>query len=377
MLGEQWHPIKVDRVNRSVSPDGGTDITKEATEAIAQENGVKIQRIRWLSKPSLSVVVWLAEHQEAEMLSAQGRMDLGEKWHTPRHTYDDRDLRDASSVTNTDTWRRDVRLARSYAASAHKRATGHRNAPHPGPDVQRARGRMQPQIEHAHVIWSYCDDSIQSNIMVRALRVLQANLRKSSMAQHSLMNDEGLRNYGLLMISEPACFTDDDGKTVAPPSHHAKWTQILPTRSNREARFPIRSLIYVHDSIRAQVVPVASSDIVAVRFRVEDRPILAITVYIPPTDQDALSRTMELVRETINERGRGHELVIVGDFNRHDQLSGGDEVGATARQGEAQEILDLMTDLNLQLLLPRGTKTYESEQGDSTIDLILTSQGLA
>lgn len=82
MLGEQWHPIKVDRVNRSViSPDGSTDITKEAVEAIAQENGVKIQRIRWLSKPSPktygSVVVWLAEHQDAEMLLTQGRMDFG------------------------------------------------------------------------------------------------------------------------------------------------------------------------------------------------------------------------------------------------------------------------------------------------------------
>ena len=49
LLGEQWYPIKVDRVNWStISPNFSTEITKEATEAIAQENGVKIQRIRWL-----------------------------------------------------------------------------------------------------------------------------------------------------------------------------------------------------------------------------------------------------------------------------------------------------------------------------------------
>lgn len=43
--------------------------------------GVKIQRIRWLSKASDktygSVVVFLADHQEAEALLAKGMMDFG------------------------------------------------------------------------------------------------------------------------------------------------------------------------------------------------------------------------------------------------------------------------------------------------------------
>lgn len=51
---------------------------KEATEAIAHENGVKIQLIRWLSKPSNkaygSVVVFLANYQETETLLAQRTM---------------------------------------------------------------------------------------------------------------------------------------------------------------------------------------------------------------------------------------------------------------------------------------------------------------
>jgi hypothetical protein len=50
------------------------------------------------------------------------------------------------------------------------------------------------------------------------------------------------------------------------------------------------------------LVPVASSDIAAVRLRAEDRSILAIAIYIPPTDQDALRRTMGLTRETFNEQ---------------------------------------------------------------------------
>ena len=42
--------------------------------------GVKIKRMRWLSKPSdkshESVVVFLADHQEAETLLAKGMMDF-------------------------------------------------------------------------------------------------------------------------------------------------------------------------------------------------------------------------------------------------------------------------------------------------------------
>ena len=74
--------------------------------------------------------------------------------------------------------------------------------------------------------------------------------------------------------------------------------------------------------------------------------------------------------------GISRELIIAGDFNQHNQLWGGDEVGTSRRQGEAQELLDLMDHLDLHLLLPRGVITYESPNGDSTIDLILPSGDL-
>lgn len=82
MLGDQWHPVKVDRVHRAtLSPDGGVMISKEATEAVAQENDVKIERIRWLSKASDkmygSVVVYFSHHRDAEMFLARGVMDIG------------------------------------------------------------------------------------------------------------------------------------------------------------------------------------------------------------------------------------------------------------------------------------------------------------
>jgi hypothetical protein len=74
------------------------------------------------------------------------------------------------------------------------------------------------------------------------------------------------------------------------------------------------------------------------------------------------------------------EIIIVGDFNRHDQLWGGDDV-SLVRQGEADPIIDFMNEFALSSLLKRGTKTwYGAGQGgdyESTIDLVLASERLA
>ena len=71
------------------------------------------------------------------------------------------------------------------------------------------------------------------------------------------------------------------------------------------------------------------------------------------------------------------ELVIAGDLNRYNSLWGGDYITEIARQGEAQLIINLIEELDLQSLLPRSTPTYEKARHESTIDLVLTSPRLA
>jgi hypothetical protein len=46
------------------------------------------------------------------------------------------------------------------------------------------------------------------------------------------------------------------------------------------------------------------------------------------------------------------------------------------RQGEADPIIDLMSEFSLSSLLPRGTKTWHSGEYDTTIDLVLVSEEL-
>ncbi len=67
------------------------------------------------------------------------------------------------------------------------------------------------------------------------------------------------------------------------------------------------------------------------------------------------------------------ELAIGGDFNRWDTLWGGDNLTSLPCQGEGRSIIEFMTELDLQFLLPRGTITYtgNSRGGESTIGLTI------
>ena len=75
----------------------------------------------------------------------------------------------------------------------------------------------------------------------------------------------------------------------------------------------------------------------------------------------ALDTTMDLLTKAIhNARRRGAprlDIVVARDFNRHDQLCGGDGV-LPCRRGEADPIIDFMSEWSLESLLPRGNKTF-------------------
>jgi hypothetical protein len=79
----------------------------------------------------------------------------------------------------------------------------------------------------------------------------------------------------------------------------------------------------------------------------------------PDLHEITLRPFLPSISDLITRRDAGTvvEMVIAGDFNRHDQLWGGDEV-SMERQGEADPIIDMMNELALSSLLRRGTKTW-------------------
>jgi hypothetical protein len=131
-------------------------------------------------------------------------------------------------------------------------------------------------------------------------------------------------------------------------------------------------------------IDIASADIAAVLLFTPS-PTLAISVYIPPgrgcEGTRALTQGLDAIREAHQrvqcEYGDNIDILIVGDFNRHDQLWGGNQVATRNRQGEAEPIVLLMADWGLTSLLPRGIFTREEGPYQSTIDLVLASTDLS
>jgi hypothetical protein len=138
-------------------------------------------------------------------------------------------------------------------------------------------------------------------------------------------------------------------------------------------------MLWVNKDVEAEQIPIESPDMTAALLRLPDRRVLVVSVYVPKEDPQALQSTCDdlrkIIRDTRRNAGTMVDAVIAGDFNRHDQLWGGDDV-SFVRQGEADPIIDLMNELALSSLVPRGTITWQAGRYDSTIDLVLASEEL-
>ena len=139
-------------------------------------------------------------------------------------------------------------------------------------------------------------------------------------------------------------------------------------------------MLWIRNDIEAEQVPIGSPDMTAALIRLPERLLLVASVYVQGIDAEALTEACDNLRKVITDTrrdaGRVIDVVVAGDFNRHDQLWGGEDV-SLVRQGEADQIIDLMSEFVLSSLLPRGTKTWQGGNHESTIDLVLASEDLA
>lgn len=209
--------------------------------------------------------------------------------------------------------------------------------------------------------------------------MFQLNVRKQSAVHQSVMNDEGLKDFDILAISEPHAWMMER-RVMTSPMSHSKWTRIVPTIQSNRGRWPIRSMLWVRKDIEAEQISIASADLTAAVLRLPGRSVLVVSVYVKGQDEEALLDTTRHIRDVVQlvqrRMGPRMDVILAGDFNRHDQLWGGENV-LPERQGEADPIVDLMSDHSLHSLLPRGTSTWQNRRHESTIDLVLVSDELA
>ena len=83
-------------------------------------------------------------------------------------------------------------------------------------------------------------------------------------------------------------------------------------------------MLWVRKDLEVEQVAVALSGLTAAVLRLSDRVILVVSVYVPGNDTEALLKTVKLLRRMINDVrnkiGTRTDVVLAGDFNRHNQL---------------------------------------------------------
>jgi hypothetical protein len=104
-------------------------------------------------------------------------------------------------------------------------------------------------------------------------------------------------------------------------------------------------MLWVRRDIEFEQVSAPSADLTVALLRLPDRSVLLASVYVEGANEAVLSGTMRLLDDAVStaQRRSGPRLdvVVASDFNRYDQLWGGDEV-SSRRQGEADPIIDFM-----------------------------------
>lgn len=82
MQGEQWYPVKVDRVNKnSVCDESLVRLREDACLKLSAENSISIRKMRFIGRPNpdklyCSVVLYLASKPEAEKLLSRKYIDV-------------------------------------------------------------------------------------------------------------------------------------------------------------------------------------------------------------------------------------------------------------------------------------------------------------
>jgi len=136
-------------------------------------------------------------------------------------------------------------------------------------------------------------------------------------------------------------------------------------------------MLWVNKEVEAEQVRIEFLDITAAIIRLPERQVLVVSVYVPGEDpppalRDTCNNLYKAIYDVRRNAGTVVDVVIARDFNRHDQLWGGEDV-SLERQGEVDPIIDLMSEFALSSLLRRGTKIWHGGNYKTTIDLVLAS----
>src|SRR4030088_755616 len=187
---------------------------------------------------------------------------------------------------------------------------------------------------------------------INTLKILEWNVGKGREAQHSLLNDEETNQFDLLLLSEPYRFIPKNQENPIAPQHHY-WEIVIPTKFSKTSydKNNFRSMIYVNKRIPFKQIPIPHTDLIAVTIKRGETIYLVVSVYAyyHPNKSQRERELQNLLQEItqawqqvqLQRQANSTQLIIAGDFNRHDITWGEARIG-NERMGEGDPLLNFM-----------------------------------
>lgn len=196
------------------------------------------------------------------------------------------------------------------------------------------------------------------NNIPKTLSILQYNVMKSvNRVMAPLFANPALLKFDIIALQEPW-------------RNPYSYTTYHPLKSHYTLIYPpgpmTRTCFYVNKRLpeASWVIIHQSADLCAIQLKIEDARVIIYNIYNPCHDVGP-DNTLSKLTGLLNAN-RNIQSVLVGDLNLHHPLWGGE---ASPTDPQAEQLISLLTDLNLQLLTPPGTTTWQRNGSKSTIDL--------
>jgi ribonuclease HI len=200
----------------------------------------------------------------------------------------------------------------------------------------------------------------------RKLKILQYNLAKGRETTDSVLNDDSIKQFTILLLQEQYWSNFLDSSLL-----HQSWTLLEPTI--RTDQTP-RSAIYINNNALPSAaftqvrIPFHDVTAVAITPNNNDKPTLLINIY-KPCDKNTIPPLRQYLARHLRPTEYAN-IIILGDFNLHHPLW--NPQNYAKHDNEADELVEMMEELHLRLLIPPGTITRPTTNaiGGTTIDLV-------
>ena len=189
------------------------------------------------------------------------------------------------------------------------------------------------------------------NQTTNSIAILQYNLQRSQPRTHSVLSDPASEKYTILALQEQ--YWSDFHKSSL---IHKSWTLIEPKTT--PDKIP-RSVIYINNQKLStsafKIIELPFTNVTAITIKTMNtlKPTLIMNVY-KPNDENLITPLSQYIQQNLNMT-HYNVVIILGDFNLHHPLWNPPQYHE--QDSQANELIDTMLDLGMQLLTPVGTIT--------------------